>query len=153
MVNSQSYFCRKIFNVKVKEDRLDVLRPLSRHISVIIITIFAGMAHADHGLSAISGDKIRVYDGQISLQGVRCPDPDSEAGKIAQRLANVYLHGAHVYCELIRREGNGAIGDCKLRSNNGNTLSEMLVASGYCEKIEIETNCNTTTRLLFECGT
>ena len=118
----------------------------------LIISVGPLTAEADHALSAITGDKIRVYDGQMSLQGVRCPDPDSDTGKIAQRLANVYLHGAHVYCELIRRDGDEVIWDCKLRSNNGNTLSQMLIASGHCKKIEIETNCDTTTKLLFECG-
>ena len=136
----------------MREDRLDVLKTLYRHILITSLMCFVSSAHADHGLSAISGDKIRVYDGHRSLQGVRCPEHDSEAGKIAQRLANVYLHGAHVYCELTQREGDEAIGDCKLRSNKGNTLSQMLVASGHCEKMEIETNCNTTTKLLFECG-
>ena len=136
----------------MKEERSDVISSISRHILVILLTCFVGAAHADHDLFAITGDTIRVYDGQMSLQGIRCPDPDSETGKIAQRLANVYLHGAHVYCELIRREGDEVIGDCKLRSNNGNTLSQMLIASGHCKKIEIETNCDTTTKLLFECG-
>lgn len=136
----------------MKEERSDVISSISRHILVILVTCFVGAAHADHGLLAITGDTIRVYDGQMSLQGVRCPAPDSDTGKIAQRLANVYLHGAHVYCELIRREGDEVIGDCKLRSNNGNTLSQMLIASGHCKKIEIETDCDTTTKLLFECG-
>ena len=118
----------------------------------VIVSVVAFSVSADHGFFAITGDKIRVYDGQMSLQGVRCPTPDSDAGKAAQRLANVYLHGSSVYCELTKNEGDEAVGDCKLRSNNGNTLSQMLVASGHCEKIKIETNCNTTTKLLFQCG-
>ena len=118
----------------------------------ITACVAASSVSADHGLLAITGDKIRVYDGQMSLQGVRCPSLESKAGKAAQRLANVYLHGTSVYCELTRNEGDEAVGDCKLRSNNGNTLSQMLVASGHCEKIKIETNCNTTTKLLFQCG-
>ena len=118
----------------------------------MIASVVAFSVSADHGYFAITGDKIRIYDDQMSLQGVRCPSLDSEAGKAAQRLANVYLHGTSDYCELIRREGDEAIGDCKLRSNNGNTLSQMLVASGHCEKTKIETNCNTTTKLLFQCG-
>jgi len=115
-------------------------------------SVVAFSVSVDHGLLAITGDKIRVYDGQMSLQGVRCPSLESEAGKAARRLANVYLHGSSVYCELTRNEGDEAVGDCKLRSNNGNTLSQMLVASGHCEKTKIETNCNTTTKLLFQCG-
>ena len=124
----------------------------SRGILSIAFACAALVAHADHGLSAISGDKIKVYDGKMALQGVRCPSPHTEAGQAAQRLANVYLHGAHVYCELVRDEGKEATGDCKLRSNNGNTLSQMLIASGFCEKTNMETKCDTTTKLLYECG-
>lgn len=124
----------------------------TRSVLCIVLSCAALAAQAGHELSAITGDKIRVYDGQMLLQGVRCPNLDSEAGKAAQRLANIYLHGKHVYCEVTRNESAEALGDCKLRFNNGNTLSQMLIASGYCEKRLIETKCDTTAKLLFECG-
>ena len=119
----------------------------------LIISVGPLTAQADHVLSALSGDKIRVYDGVMSLQGVRCPGLETEAGKEAKRLANIYLHGAHVYCEIAKNERGNVIGDCKLRSNNGNNLSQMLIASGYCKEEKLRTKCDTTTRLLFQCGT
>ena len=106
----------------------------------VIITVGPLTAQADHAVSTITGDKIRVYDGVMSLQGVRCPGLETEAGKAAKRSANIYLHGAHVYYELAKNARGDVIGDCKLRSSNGNNLSQMLIASGYCKEKNFKRN-------------
>ena len=99
----------------------------------IAITSFA-----DHGIKAINGHTIELDGDLMIVQGVICPSFETPEGIDAKRLANTYLHGRNVTCEVISNFGAAWRGDCQLKSNNGNTLSKALKESGLCMSGEIK---------------
>jgi len=84
------------------------------------------------GSKAISGDTFTSNNRTVQIMGIRCPAPKTEDGLAAQRIANTYLNGKNVGCAISRTGDGSLIGDCKLRGNNGRTLSEVLLATGLC---------------------
>jgi len=81
---------------------------------------------------AISGDTFILNNRTVQIMGIRCPAPETEDGLAAQRIANTYLNGKNVGCAINHAGDGSLIGDCKLRGNNGRTLSEVLLATGLC---------------------
>jgi len=114
--------------------------------------VLANTSFADHGIKAINGHTMEL-DGDIMIvQGVICPSIDTPEGMDAKRLANTYAHGRNVTCEVISNFGAAWRGDCKLKGNNGNTLSQTLIDSGLCKSGKITMDCGVVNRLLGWCA-
>ena len=111
----------------------------------------ANTSFADHNVKAINGHTIDLYGDLMIVEGIVCPNVDTPEGMDAKRLANTYLHGRKVTCEIISNFGAAWRGDCKLKSNNGNTLSQMLLDSGLCKSGKIAMDCGIVQRLLGWC--
>ena len=84
------------------------------------------------GAKGISGDTFISNNRTVQIMGIRCPAPETEDGLAAKRITNTYLSGKNVGCAINRTGDGSLIGDCKLRGNNGRTLSEVLLATGLC---------------------
>ena len=110
--------------------------------------VTANTSFADHNVKAINGHTIDLYGDLMIVEGIVCPNVDKPEGMDAKRLANTYLHGRNVTCEIISNFGAAWRGDCKLKSNNGNTLSQMLLESGLCKSGKITMDCGVVRRLL-----
>ena len=106
---------------------------------------------ADHNVKAINGHTIKLGDDVMIVEGIVCPNVDAPEGMDAKRLANTYVHGRNVTCEVMSNFGSAWRGDCQLKSNNGNTLSQMLVDSGLCQSGKISMDCGIVQRLLGWC--
>ena len=113
--------------------------------------VFANTSFADHGIKAINGHTMELDGDVMIVQGIICPSIDTPEGMDAKRLANTYAHGRNVICEVISNFGAAWRGDCKLKSNNGNTLSQTLVDSGLCKSGKITMDCGVVQRLLGWC--
>ena len=111
----------------------------------------ANTSFADHNVKAINGHTIDLYGDLMIVEGIVCPNVDTPEGMDAKRLANTYVHGRNVTCEVISNFGAAWRGDCKLKSNNGNTLSQMLLDSGLCQSGNISMDCGIVQRLLGWC--
>lgn len=81
---------------------------------------------------AISGDTFISNNRTVQIMGIRCPAPKTKEGLAAKRITNTYLNGKTVGCAIKRTRDGSLVGDCKLRGNNGRTLSEVLLATGLC---------------------
>ena len=110
--------------------------------------VTANTSSADHNLKAIDGHTIELGGDRMIVEGVICPDIDTPEGMDAKRLANTYIHGRNVTCEVMSNFRAAWRGDCKLKSNNGNTLSQMLLESGLCKSGKITMDCGVVRRLL-----
>ena len=110
--------------------------------------VTANTSFADHNVKAINGHTIDLYGDLMIVEGIICPDIDTPEGMDAKRLTNTYLHGRKVTCEVMSNFGAAWRGDCKLKSNNGNTLSQMLLDSGLCQSGKISMDCGIVQRLL-----
>ena len=113
--------------------------------------VTANTSFADHNVKAINGHTIELDGDLMIVEGIVCPNVDTPEGMDAKRLANTYLHGRKVTCEVISNFGAAWRGDCKLKSNNGNTLSQMLLESGLCKSGTISMDCGIVQRLLGWC--
>ena len=113
--------------------------------------VTANTSFADHNVKAINGHTIDLYGDLMIVEGIVCPNVDTPEGMEAKRLANTYVHCRNVTCEVISNFGAAWRGDCKLKSNNGNTLSQMLVDSGLCKSGKIAMDCGIVQRLLGWC--
>ena len=113
--------------------------------------VTANTSFADHNVKAINGHTIDLYGDLMIVEGIVCPNVDTPEGMDAKRLANTYLHGRKVTCEIISNFGAAWRGDCNLKSNNGNTLSQMLLDSGLCQSGKISMDCGIVQRLLGWC--
>ena len=83
----------------------------------------ANTSIADHGIKAVNGHTMELDGDVMIVQGFICPSLDTPEGMDAKRLAKTYAHGRNVTCEAISNFGAAWRDDCKLKSNNGNTLS------------------------------
>ena len=113
--------------------------------------VTANTSSADHNVKAIDGHTIELGGDRMIVEGIICPDIDTPEGMDAKRLANTYIHGRNVTCEVMSNFGAAWRGDCKLKSNNGNTLSQMLLESGLCKSGKITMDCGVVQRLLGWC--
>ena len=113
--------------------------------------VLANTSFADHGIKAINGHTMELDGDVMIVEGVVCPSIDTPEGMDAKRLANTYAHGKDVTCEVISNFGAAWRGDCKLKSNNGNTLSQTLIDSGLCKSGKITMDCGIVQRLLGWC--
>ena len=113
--------------------------------------VTANTSFADHNVKAINGHTIELDSDLMIVEGIVCPNVDTPEGMDAKRLANTYVHGRNVTCEVMSNFGAAWRGDCKLKSNNGNTLSQMLVDSGLCQSGKISMDCGIVQRLLGWC--
>ena len=113
--------------------------------------VTANTSFADHNVKAINGRTIELDSDLMIVEGIVCPNVDKPEGMDAKRLANTYVHGRNVTCEVMSNFGAAWRGDCKLKSNNGNTLSQMLLASGLCKSGKISMDCGIVQRLLGWC--
>ena len=113
--------------------------------------VTANTSFADHNVKAINGHTIDLYGDLMIVEGIVCPNVDTPEGMDAKRLANTYLHGRKVTCEVISNFGAAWRGDCKLKSKNGTTLSQMLLDSGLCQSGKISMDCGIVQRLLGWC--
>ena len=113
--------------------------------------VTANTSFADHNVKAINGHTIDLYGDLMIVEGIVCPNVDTPEGMDAKRLANTYVHGRKVTCEVISNFGAAWRGDCKLKSNNENTLSQMLLDSGLCKSGKISMDCGIVQRLLGWC--
>ena len=111
----------------------------------------ANTSFADHGIKAINGHTIELDGDLMIVQGVICPSIETPEGIDAKRLANTYVHGRNVTCEVISNFGAAWRGDCQLKSNNGNTLAKTLTESGLCMSGEIKMDCGLVQRILGWC--
>ena len=114
--------------------------------------VLANTSFADQGMKAINGHTMELDGDVMIVQGVICPSIDTPEGMDAKRLANTYAHGRNVTCEVISNFGAAWRGDCKLKSNNGNTLSQTLIDSGLCKSGKITMDCGIVQRLLGWCA-
>ena len=114
--------------------------------------VLAHTSFADHGIKAINGHTMELDGDVMIVQGVICPSIDTAEGMDAKRLANTYAHGRNVTCEVISNFGAAWRGDCKLKGNNGNTLSQTLIDSGLCKSGKITMDCGVVNRLLGWCA-
>ena len=113
--------------------------------------VLATTRFADHGIKAINGHTMELDGDVMIVEGVVCPSIDTPEGMDAKRLANTYAHGKNVTCEVISNFGAAWRGDCKLKSNKGNTLSQTLIDSGLCKSGKITMDCGLVQRLLGWC--
>ena len=113
--------------------------------------VTANTSFADHNVKAINGHTIELDGDLMIVEGIICPNVDTPEGMDAKRLANTYVHGRNVTCEIMSNFGAAWRGDCKLKSNNGNTLSQMLLDSGLCQSGNISMDCGIVQRLLGWC--
>ena len=113
--------------------------------------VIANISFSDHGIKAINGHTMELDGDVMIVQGVICPTIDTPEGMDAKRLANTYAHGRNVTCEVISNFGAAWRGDCQLKSNNGNTLSQTLIDSGLCKSGKITMDCGIVQRLLGWC--
>jgi hypothetical protein len=113
--------------------------------------VTANTSSADHNVKAINGHTIELDGDRMIVEGIICPDIDTPEGMDAKRLANTYIHGRDVTCEVMSNFGAAWRGDCKLKSNNGNTLSQLLLESGLCKSGKITMDCGVVQRLLGWC--
>ena len=113
--------------------------------------VAANTIFADHNVKAINGNTIELYGDLMIVEDIICPNIDTPEGMDAKRLANTYVHGRNVTCEVMSNFGAAWRGDCKLKSNNGNTLSQMLLDSGLCQSGKISMDCGIVQRLLGWC--
>ena len=113
--------------------------------------VAANTIFADHNVKAINGHTIELYGDLMIVEDIICPNIDTPEGMDARRLANTYVHGRNVTCEVMSNFGAAWRGDCKLKSNNGNTLSQMLLDSGLCKSGKISMDCGIVQRLLGWC--
>ena len=119
---------------------------------VAMAFVLANTSFADHGIKAINGHTMELDGDVMIVEGVICPSIETPEGMDAKRLANTYAHGRNVTCEVISNFGAAWRGDCKLNSNNGNTLSRTLVDSGLCKSGKIAMDCGVVNRLLGWCA-
>ena len=110
--------------------------------------VTANTSFADHNVKAINGHTIDLYGDLMIVEGIICPDIDTPEGMDAKRIANTYVHGRNVTCEVMSNFRAAWRGGCKLKSNNGNTLSQMLLESGLCKSGKITMDCGVVRRLL-----
>ena len=110
--------------------------------------VAANTIFADHNLKAINGHTIELFGDLMIVEDIICPNIDTPEGMDAKRLANTYVHGRNVTCEVMSNFGAARRGDCQLKSNNGNTLSQMLLDSGLCKSGKISMDCGIVQRLL-----
>ena len=110
--------------------------------------VAANTSFADHNVKAINGHTIELYGDLMIVEDIICPNIDTPEGMDAKRLANTYVHGRNVTCEVMSNFRAAWRGDCKLKSNNGNTLSQMLLESGSCKSGKITMDCGVVRRLL-----
>ena len=113
--------------------------------------VLANTSFADHGIKAINGHTMELDGDVMIVEGVVCPSIDTPEGMDAKRLANTYAHGKDVTCEVISNFGAAWRGDCKLKSNNGNNLSQTLIDSGLCKSGKITMDCGIVQRFLGWC--
>ena len=113
--------------------------------------VTANTSFADHNVKAINGHTIELDSDLMIVEGIVCSNVDTPEGIDAKRLANTYVHGRNVTCEVISNFGAAWRGDCKLKSKNGTTLSQMLLDSGLCQSGKISMDCGIVQRLLGWC--
>jgi hypothetical protein len=118
---------------------------------VAMAFVLANTSFADHGIKAINGHTMELDGDVMIVQGVICPSIKTPEGMDAKRLANTYAHGRNVTCEAISYFSSAWHGDCKLKSNNGNTLSQTLIESGLFKSGKITMDCGIVQRLLGWC--
>jgi len=104
----------------------------ARLIPLVCMIFVIGYSASAAEVRAISGDTFFANGRAVKVLGLRCPAPDTEDGLQAKRIANTYLSGSRVKCAIKRSKKGQLVGDCKLRANNGRTLSEVLLATGLC---------------------
>ncbi len=76
---------------------------------------------------AYSGHHFEIKGHQIRLDGVRCPDVDTVAGRDAKALMNQFLR-TNIKCRVLPAEG-GWRGSC---TANGQDVAEALLSTGLC---------------------
>lgn len=103
-------------------------------IAPILLITFCVMAYAQQSWTALSGDTYSLHGSNVFLSGVSCPSPDTPEGLDAKRLANTFLHAGNVDCSGLGMTKGAWAGDCRLKGNNGKTLSQVLLDSGLCKK-------------------
>ena len=113
--------------------------------------VTANTSFADHNVKAINGHTIELDGDLMIVEGIVCPNVDTSEGMDAKRLANTYVHGRNVTCEVISNFGAAWRGECKLKSNSENTLSQMRLDSGLCKSGKISMDCGIVQRLLGWC--
>lgn len=91
-------------------------------------------AFAQQSWTALSGDTYSLHGSNVFLSGVSCPSPDTPEGLDAKRLANTFLYAGNVDCSGLGMTKGAWAGDCRLKGNNGKTLSQVLLDSGLCKK-------------------
>ena len=116
-----------------------------------VALVIANISFSDHGIKAINGHTMELDGDVMIVQGVICPTIGTPEGMDAKRLANTYAHGRNVTCEVVSNFGAAWRGDCKLKSNNGNTLSQTLIDSRLCKSGKITMDCGIVQRLVGWC--
>lgn len=77
---------------------------------------------------ALSGHAFTLDGRNVTLEGVQCPDPGTEAGRRAKALLNQFLH-TNITCELVARDKANWFGSCKA---NGRDVARVLIDAGLC---------------------
>lgn len=100
-----------------------------------LILMVGSEVSADAQWKAVSGDTYQLNGSIVKLEGVYCPSPDTENGLEAKRIANTFLRSGTVNCNGFGISQASWSGDCTLKGNNGKTLSQVMIDSGYCNSV------------------
>ena len=106
-----------------------------RNIISMMAIVAASAATAqekDMTWKALEGDRLNLNGRVMDVHGISCPSPTIASGLNAKRLANTFLRQGVVVCATSRSKDGGEYVDCAKQSNNGFTLSQMLVFSELC---------------------
>lgn len=106
---------------------------------IAVLSAFAGSAMADEVplWKAHSGDVLILNDKVMSVRGVSCPPTDTEAGLRAKRIANTFIRGGRVVCQVSTLIDGNQLVDCGKSGNGGVNLSDLLVQGGFCETLPV----------------
>ena len=103
-------------------------------LSALTLLVASSAAAQEHNMTwkALEGDRLNLNGRVMSVQGISCPPLTLASGLSAKRLANTLLRGGVVVCATSLTEDGSEFVDCAKQSNNGLTLSQMLVFSDLC---------------------
>jgi hypothetical protein len=112
-------------------------------VHIALLSAFAGSAMADEVplWKAHSGDVLILNDKVMSVRGVSCPPADTEAGLRAKRIANTFIRGRRVVCQVSTLIEGDQLVDCEKPGNDGVNLSDLLVQGGFCETSPVPSSC------------
>lgn len=84
---------------------------------------------------ALDGHTLVLNDIVVALSGVECPASTTDTGLEAKRVANTFLRGGRVVCQITQAEDGTKLADCSKSGTIGLTLSQVLLSQDLCKPI------------------